>query len=137
MLRSETKVRARALQLLYAWELQDRPNIAGLSASLAGWGIKAGSEFLDAEDLASRIAAAASALDDEILRAADNWRFDRIGVVERNILRIALYEMEQGDIPPRVAINEAVRLAHWFAGPRAPAFVNGVLDGLARDNGLL
>ena len=47
------------------------------------------------------------------------------------------YELERAEVPPRVTISEAVKLAHWFAGPKAPAFVNGVLDGLARNRGLL
>lgn len=137
MLRAETKARARALQLLYAWELRGRPQIRNVSAGMVGWGRPVGPEFESAATLAAAVATGVAALDDEIRRAADNWRFDRIGVVERNILRIALCEMGQGEVPPRVTINEAVRLAHWFAGSRAPAFVNGVLDGLARDSGLL
>jgi transcription termination factor NusB len=48
-----------------------------------------------------------------------------------------LHELEEGEVPPRVAISEAVKLAHWFAGPKAPSFVNGVLDGLARGRGRL
>jgi hypothetical protein len=70
-------------------------------------------------------------------RPRENWRLDRLGVVEQNILRLALFEMEGGEVPPKVAINEAVQLAHWFAGNRAPAFVNGVLDALARRAGWL
>jgi len=62
---------------------------------------------------------------------------ERIGAVERNILRLALYELEEGEAAPAVIINEAVRLAHWFAGAKAPAFVNGVLDALARRLGRL
>ena len=76
-------------------------------------------------------------LDAEVLEAAENWRLERIGTVERNILRLALHEMEVGTTPPAVVIDEAVKLAHWFAGPRAPGFVNGVLDALARKLGYL
>ncbi|MGH7581488.1 MAG: transcription antitermination protein NusB, partial [Gemmatimonadales bacterium] len=61
----------------------------------------------------------------------------RIAVVERNILRLAIHELRLGDVPPKVAIDEAVRLAHWFGGARAPGFVNGVLDGIARATGRL
>ena len=53
-------------------------------------------------------------------------------MVERNILRLAIHELRRGEVPPKVAIDEAVRLAHWFGGARAPGFVNGVLDGIAR-----
>jgi N utilization substance protein B len=78
-----------------------------------------------------------ASLDDEISQAADNWRLERIGVIERNILRLALHEMDEADVPPRVIISEAIRLAHWFAGSQSPSFVNGVLDGIARNRGTL
>jgi N utilization substance protein B len=94
--------------------------------------------FFDAaERRAAAVSDVVSRLDDEISQAADNWRWDRIGVVEKNILRLALVELEEAEVPPRVTISEAVKLAHWFAGSRAPSFVNGVLDGLARDRGYL
>src|SRR5207245_10666009 len=69
--------------------------------------------------------------------AAEHWRFDRVGVVEKSILRLALAELAEGATPPRVVIAEAVKLAHWFAGAKAPAFVHGVLDAGARDYGAL
>jgi N utilization substance protein B len=90
-----------------------------------------------AELLATAVAAQAEDLDRGIAEAVDHWRLDRIGVIEQNILRLALHELSTGGVPPRVAISEAVQLARWFAGPRAPAFVNGVLDGLARRAGQL
>ena len=90
-----------------------------------------------AERLAASVAAKADRLDRRIADAVQNWRLERLGVVEQNILRLGLYEMESGAVPPKVAINEAVRLAHWFAGARAPAFVNGVLDALAHAAGWL
>jgi N utilization substance protein B len=71
--------------------------------------------------------------------AADNWRLSRIATVERNILRLAIYELQRAGSrrPPKVIIDEAVQLAHWFGGARAPAFVNGVLDRVARELGVL
>ncbi len=90
-----------------------------------------------AEELAKSVVEKIGELDDEIEEASDNWRVKRVGVVERNILRLALYELSQGDAPGAVVIDEAVRLAHWFAGPRAPAFINGILDNLARQHGRL
>ena len=78
-----------------------------------------------------------STLDAEAARASENWRLSRIAVVERNILRLGILELRRGDVPPKVAIDEAVRLAHWFGGARAPGFVNGVLDGIARALGRL
>ena len=137
MQRSETKTRARALQLLYAWEVQGKPSIQRVASDLLEWSGGRLRRYEAAEKIAVAVSEAASRLDDEITQAADNCRLDRIGVIERNILRLALFELEQAEVPPRVTISEAVKLAHWFAGSKAPAFVNGVLDGLARDRGYL
>jgi len=137
MLRPETKSRARALQLLYAWELQGGPGIPVIASGLSRL---TGPEprILDrAEELATDIVAEVGALDAEAARASENWRLSRIAVVERNILRLGIHELRRGSVPPKVAIDEAVRLAHWFGGARAPGFVNGVLDGIARAIGRL
>ncbi|HWB43036.1 MAG TPA: transcription antitermination factor NusB [Gemmatimonadales bacterium] len=137
MLRAETKSRARALQLLYAWELRGGPALPVIAAGLSRL---TGPEpaLLDrAEELARGVVADLESLDADAARASENWRMSRIGVVERNILRLAILELRRGRVPPKVAIDEAVRLAHWFGGARAPGFVNGVLDGIARATGLL
>jgi N utilization substance protein B len=78
-----------------------------------------------------------AALDAELVQAADNWRMSRIAAVERNILRLGIHELRRGEVPPKVAIDEAVKLAHWFGGARAAGFVNGVLDGVAHSLGRL
>lgn len=137
VLRTETKTRARALQLLYAWELQGKPPIHQVAGNIAGWSGRWVRGFDAAEQKAASICDVVTSLDDEISLAADNWRLNRIGVIERNILRLALHEMDEAEVPPRVTISEAVRLAHWFAGAQSPAFVNGVLDGIARSRGTL
>ena len=90
-----------------------------------------------AEELAGEVAAEVQALDAHAARAAENWRLSRIAVVERNILRLGIHELTRAEVPPKVAIDEAVRLAHWFGGARAPGFVNGVLDGIAHALGRL
>jgi N utilization substance protein B len=87
--------------------------------------------------LALGVAGEAKTLDHEIAGAADNWRIERIGAIELAILRLGLYELHEAAAPAPVVIDEAVRLAQWFAGPKAPAFVNGVLDALARRRGRL
>jgi N utilization substance protein B len=136
-IRSETKSRARALQLLYAWELQGAPPIPAVATGLARL---TGPEprILDrAEKLARDVITEVGQLDAEAARASDNWRLSRMAVIERNILRLGILELQRGEVPPKVAIDEAVRLAHWFGGARAPAFVNGVLDGIARALGRL
>lgn len=90
-----------------------------------------------AEPLASAVAADVPLLDAEIAAAVEHWQPQRVGVIERTILRLALHELLTDRAPARVVISEAVRLAHWFAGAKAPAFVNGVLDALARRVGRL
>lgn len=137
MLRTETKTRARALQLLYAWELHGRPPIHQVAGDFAEWSGRWIRGFDAAEKKAAAVSRVASSLDEEIGKAAENWRLNRIGVIERNILRLALHEMNEARVPPRVTISEAVRLAHWFAGPQSPSFVNGILDGIARTRGIL
>lgn len=137
MLRTETRGRARALQLLYAWELTGElpiHEIAGGIARITG----PEPRVLDfAEALAERVVARIGEIDRIAAEAAENWRMSRIAVVERNILRIAIEELGDEAVPPRVVIDEAVRLAHWFGGARAPGFVNGVLDRVARSLGRL
>jgi transcription antitermination protein NusB len=137
MLRTETKSRARALQILYAWELQGGPPISRVAGGLARL---TGPEplILDrAEELAAGIVSEVAALDAQAARISENWRMDRIAVVERNILRLGIHELRRGEVPPKVAIDEAVHLAHWFGDARAPGFVNGILDGVARSLGRL
>ncbi|MBA3346271.1 MAG: transcription antitermination factor NusB [Gemmatimonadales bacterium] len=137
MLRVETKSRARALQLLYAWELLGEPPIPQVASGLARL---TGPEprILDrAEELAAGVIANVESLDEAAAEASENWRMSRIAVVERNILRLAIHELRRGEVPPKVVIDEALRLAHWFGGARAPGFVNGVLDGIARALGRL
>ena len=98
---------------------------------------RCGSAVEDAEPLATAVAKRVDELDAEIEQAADNWRLARIGTIEQGILRLSLYELLSGTVPPRVAISEGVRLAQWFAGSKAPSFVNGVLDAVARRAGRL
>ncbi len=137
MLRLESRGRARTLQLLYAIEMG-----SGLPVDRAASGLArlTGPEpaVLDfAEGLASRVIANRSALDRHAAAAAENWRLDRIGVVERNILRLAIQELVENQTPPRVVLDEAVQLAHWFGDRRSPGFINGVLDRVAHDLGRL
>jgi len=130
-LRTETKARARALQLLYAWEVQGQPPFEGVMRRLAG--AHSTSPYASgAEGLAAEVAANCAVLDPEIESVIEGWRYERVGIIEKNILRLALSELIRNDVPPRVVIDEAIRLAQWFAGPKAPAFVNGILDTLAR-----
>jgi len=134
-IRSETRGRARALQLLYAWELRDHPDIEMVADGFLTLGCAR--QRQSGLRLAIRVIDQLERLDTDISDAIEGWRLERIGTVELNILRLALSELLSGDAPPRVVIDEAVKLAQWFAGPKGPSFVNGVLDALARREGLL
>lgn len=137
MLRLETRSRARAVQILYAWELQGRPPLEQVAL---GMGRLIGPEprVLDgAERLAQGVIGDLEYLDRLVREAAEHWRLERIGLVERNILRLGTLELTGVEVPPKTAIDEAVTLAHWFGGPRTPAFVNGVLDRIAHSLGRL
>jgi len=71
-------------------------------------------------------------LDAELTEVTTNWRLERIGAVERCVLRMAAAELSIGETPPRVVIQEAVTLAERFGSAASAKFVNGVLDALAR-----
>ena len=139
MQRPETKARARALQLLYAWELSGGPTIETIVARVAAiYGPPRAPRGYDrGADLAAKAVAGLPEFDRRIADAAEHWRLERVGVIERNILRLALAELDEAATPSRVVIDEAVKLAHWFAGARAPGFINGVLDAIAHESGAL
>lgn len=124
--------RERALQFLFSldftgYEYQDK-----LEEFWAINPVKPGAKQY-AEKLIHGVCQQQDALDDEISTALDNWTPDRIGYVERAILRIALYEMRYcSDVPDAVAINEALEVVKIFGSDDAPKFVNGVLDRLKR-----
>jgi transcription antitermination protein NusB len=132
-----TKTRARALQMLYAWEMQGGARMVDVASGLVRIAGRLPSTLEDAESLATAVSREAADLDREAAEAAEHWRIERLGVIERNILRIAIFELRTETAPPKVIINEAVQLAHWFGGQKSPGFVNGVLDRIAHSLGRL
>ena len=79
------------------------------------------------------VSADAARLDERITACAEGWTADRLGVVERNVLRIAIHELESGAAPVEVAIDEAVTLAKRYASEDAGRLVNGILGRVARE----
>jgi len=138
-IRTETRIRALALQLLYAWDQigEDRADIRPLWAAICA--ARGASPLTEdgALDLAAAVLRDRGRLDDVLRLAAENWRLERLAVVDRNVLRLALAELERGATPVKVVIDEAIRLARWFGAARSPAFVNGILDRVARERGWL
>jgi N utilization substance protein B len=137
MLRRETRVRARALQILYAWEVSGRPPLHGVAEGLVGVHRGRDRAWDAGETLAQTVADRVDALDVEVERHLAEWRLERVGVNERNILRLAAHELTATEVPAPVVISEALRLARWFAGAKSPPLINGVLDPLARRLGRL
>ena len=85
-----------------------------------------------AKELVCGVAADAQAIDERLRSAARNWRLERMAVVDRNVLRLATFELLQTQTPMAVVLDEAVEMARRFGDDPSPAFVNGVLDGVAR-----
>ncbi len=84
------------------------------------------------EALARGTAAQVADLDGYIAKRAENWRLERMPIVDRNILRMAIYEMKELGTPPAVVIDEALELARRFTEEEAVPFINGVLDAVRK-----
>ncbi len=134
---SRTKARARALQVLYAWELRgcrERLRAVDLELTSSEGRSREGPVQLYTDRLLEAIELHQAEVDSRIELLADNWRLSRMTTVDRNILRIATAEMLfLDDIPLRVSLHEAIRLAEWFGTEESRRFVNGVLDALLRE----
>jgi N utilization substance protein B len=128
--------RRLALQVLYASDVGGRgaegpaPDDA-FDAVAANFDLHPGA-LAFAKELVCGTLAEREAIDRCIAAHANHWRVERMAAVDRNLLRLAVHELFRTDTPPQVVINEAVELARDFGGERSPAFVNGVLDAVAR-----
>ena len=138
MARLETRGRARALQALYAWDVRDDGVPLERVAQLV-WDDLAitPEERRFANALIQLIVAERTSMDAELAEVTTNWRLERLGHIERCVLRLAAAELTQGGTPPRVIIQEGVRLAERYGTAQSARFVNGVLDALARRMGRL
>ena len=86
-----------------------------------------------AEDLVRGVARERLFLDSVVAGSAENWRIERMAVVDRNVLRIAVYEMVfDAEVPPVVAIDEAIEVARKFGSEESGAFINGILDAVRK-----
>ena len=130
--RLRRRARARVLQALYAWDVTSRGSL--LTTAQRVWDdLSVGSEERDfAAPLVRAISSRREELDVLLSDVTTNWRLERLGAIERSLLRLGAVELARDDTPPRVAIQEAVRLAELFGSAESARFVNGVLDALAR-----
>ncbi|MBI5234987.1 MAG: transcription antitermination factor NusB [Deltaproteobacteria bacterium] len=125
---SRRKARETALKILYNMEMSEGDTDGIMEAQLDL--LMSGSEERNyAEQLVQGALSSASAIDGVIEKFSDNWTLDRMPIVDRCILRIAVYELKhRADVPYRVVIDEAVEIAKLYGSDEAPAFVNAVLD---------
>jgi N utilization substance protein B len=136
-MRLESRARSRALQALYAWDVRGERDLQRIAAQVWDDLAVAPEERRLAAAIISTIAAFGNRIDEGLAEVTTNWRLDRLGAIERCVLRLGAAELLRGEAPARVAIQEAVRLAERYAGGRSARFVNGVLDAFARVTGRL
>ncbi len=123
-----------ALQVLYQMELNRMAPDRAFDLACASFELPQGPRAF-ARILVDGVSAHQADIDRHLAAASEHWRLDRMSPVDRNILRIALYEMlYRDDIPPRVSINEAIELAKRFGSQDSSAFINGVLDKIYHEN---
>jgi N utilization substance protein B len=120
---SRREARRAAVFMLFQWDVTGRP----LGSLYEG----------DVDDYTRQLAGAvtehAAALDARITSASDEWTADRLGAVERNVLRVALEELDEGSVPVEVVLDEAITLAKRYASEDAARLVNGILGKLVRE----
>jgi len=130
--------RQRALQVMFLWDLRRQP----VEEALADFYKTLSSEEDDPqpvppdpfmESLVYGASKAAPEIDLRIVSKSAHWRLERMPVVDRNILRLAVYEMQEAGTPAPVVIDEALELARQFSGDESVAFINGVLDAVHRE----
>lgn len=131
---SRHRSRQRALQILFLWDSRRQPVDEAINAYY---------DTLYSEEHPERDAFVADLvrgtvehvgeLDEQIRRHAEHWRMERMPAVDRNVLRLAVYEMKHGGTPAAVTIDEALELARKFSGEESVQFVNGVLDAIRRE----
>ena len=136
-MRVESRARARALQAIYAWDLRGGTALDRVATQIWDDLSVAPEERRIAGLLLRTMQQHASDLDRKLADVTTNWRLERLGAIERSVLRLAAAELQQGETPPRVVIREAIRLAERYGNPESARFVNGVLDALARKMGRL
>ena len=120
---SRRQARRQALFLLYQWDLSGQEIGSQYAGEIDPW----------ARSVAESVAQEAARLDARISAASESWTADRLGAVERSALRVAVHELRSGEVPPQVAISEAVAFAKRYASEDAARLVNGILGRIQRE----
>ncbi|TMK80520.1 MAG: transcription antitermination factor NusB [Actinobacteria bacterium] len=115
--------RRTALFLLYQWDVTGQPLASLYEGEIDSF----------ARETAEAVIDRAAELDRRITAASDEWTADRLGALERNVLRIGIHELDRGEVPVEVAIDEAVTLAKRYASDDAGRLVNGILGRIAQE----
>jgi N utilization substance protein B len=115
--------RRTALVLLYQWDVTGQQLASLFEGEIDEY----------ARETAEAVVAEHEELDRRITEAADEWTADRLGALERNILRVAIHELDRGEVPVEVAINEAVALAKRYSSEDAGRLVNGILGQIVKE----
>jgi N utilization substance protein B len=115
--------RRTALVLLYQWDVTGQELASLYEGEIDSF----------ARELAEAVVERHEELDRRITAAADEWTADRLGALERNILRMAILELDRGDVPVEVAIDEAVSLAKRYSSEDAGRLVNGILGRIVKE----
>jgi transcription antitermination protein NusB len=131
---SRRRSRQRALQLLFLWDARRQPVPDVLDAY---YDTLLAEEHPGRDPFATELVQGTiqhlEEVDERIVRHAEHWRMERMPAVDRNLLRLAVYEMSYAGTPPAVAIDEALELARKFSNEESVQFVNGVLDAVHRE----
>jgi N utilization substance protein B len=132
------RARQQAMQLLFEWDVRRTPVeeiLQGYYESLLVSEDSVGKPVRDpfAETLVRGVIAEIIEIDEMITRHAAHWKIPRMPTVDRNLLRIAVFEMQRTETPPAVAIDESLELARQFSGEESVHFINGVLDAVRKE----
>jgi len=120
---SRRQARRQALFLLYQWDLSGQPIGSQYAGEIDPW----------ARGVAEIVSTRSQELDARITAASEGWTADRLGTVERSALRVAVHELETGEVPVQVAINEAVAFTKRYASDDGARLVNGILGRIQRE----
>jgi len=131
---SRRRSRQRALQILFLWDARRQPVEDSLTAY---YDILYSEERPEREEFVDSLVKGTiqhlAVVDEQISKHAEHWRMERMSAVDRNILRLAVFEMNYGGTPAAVTIDEALELARRFSTEESVQFVNGVLDAIHRE----
>ena len=120
---SRREARRAAVFMLFQWDVTGRPLGSLYEGDIDEY----------TRGLTRAVTERAAELDARITAASDDWTADRLGAVERNVLRVALEELDEGEVPVEVVLDEAVTLAKRFASEDAARLVNGILGKIVRE----